>query len=149
MRAILPVDLSLMDEPDEHFVHKSCRLQGVVSALAAKLARRNAPEFRIDERQELVERSPVAATPIAQQCRDVARRNHRGLLQSIGSNARASIAPEDHTPLPFALTRSALRLRDLHISGAGCALRRPGDTLPESEDQQEQQEENTNEVHGS
>ena len=89
MRPILPVDLALIDEPDVHLVHKGGRLQGVVGPLAPKLARRDAPELRIDERQQLIERSPVAATPIAEQCRDVARRDHRSLLQSIGSRPTA------------------------------------------------------------
>ena len=84
MRAILPVDLPLIDEPDVHLVHKGRRLQGVVGPLVPKLAGRNASELRIDEWQQLVERSPVAATPVAEQCRDVARRGHRSLLQSIG-----------------------------------------------------------------
>jgi hypothetical protein len=76
MRSILPIHLALIDEPDEHLVHKGSRLQGVVSPLAPKLAGRNASELRIDEWQQLVKRSPVAATPIAEQCRDVARRDH-------------------------------------------------------------------------
>ena len=41
----------LIDEPDEHLVHKGRRLQGVVSPLAPKLAGRHAPELRIDEWQ--------------------------------------------------------------------------------------------------
>ena len=75
---------TLINEPDEHLVHKGRRLQSVVSPLAPKLAGRHAPKLRIDEWQQLVERSPVAATPIAEQRRDVARRDHRSLLQSIG-----------------------------------------------------------------
>jgi hypothetical protein len=81
MRPILPVDLPLIDEPDEHLVDEGRWLQGVVSPLAAKLAGRHAPQLRIDEWQQLVERSPVAATPIAEQGRDVARRDHQSLLQ--------------------------------------------------------------------
>lgn len=77
MRAILPVHLPLIDEPDEHLVYEGRRLQGVVRSLAAKLARRHTPELRIDKWQQLIERSPVAATPLAEQHRDVARRHYR------------------------------------------------------------------------
>ena len=72
-------DLPLIDEADEHLVHECGRLQGVVCALAPKLAGGNAAELRIDEWQQLVERSPVAATPVAEQRRDIARRRHRSL----------------------------------------------------------------------
>jgi hypothetical protein len=89
MRSILPVDLPLIDEPDEDLVHQGRRLQGVVSPFAPKLAGRDAPELRIDEWQQLVERSPVAATPIAEQCRDIARRAHRSLRQLVGSKPKA------------------------------------------------------------
>jgi hypothetical protein len=89
MRPILPVDLPLVDEPDKHLVHKRRRLQGVAGPLAPKLAGRHAPELRIDEWQQLVERSPVAATPIAEQCRDVSRRDHRTLLNKLDRRPRA------------------------------------------------------------
>jgi hypothetical protein len=56
MRPILPVDLALVDEPEEQLVHKGRRLQGVVSPLASKVAGRNTSELRIDEWQQLVER---------------------------------------------------------------------------------------------
>jgi hypothetical protein len=48
-------------EPD-----RLVRLQAVASPLAPKLAGRHASKLRIDQRQQLVERSPVAATPIAE-----------------------------------------------------------------------------------
>jgi hypothetical protein len=89
MGAILPIDVALIAEPDVRLMNKGRRLQGVVSPLAPKLAGRHASELRVDEWQQLVERSPVAAIPIAEQCRDVARRDHRSLLQSIGSKATA------------------------------------------------------------
>src|SRR5262245_30982580 len=79
MRAILPVDLPLIDEPDEHLMNQGRRLQGVVGALAPKLAGRHTPELPIDQWQQLVERCPVATTPLAEQRRDVARRDHRSL----------------------------------------------------------------------
>src|SRR6185503_20835344 len=100
VRAILPVDLPLIDEPDVHLVHKGRRLQGMVSPLAPKLAGRNASELRIDERQQLVQRSPVAATPIGEQRRDVARRDHRSLLQSIGKKPKHSTGRIPSCPCP-------------------------------------------------
>jgi hypothetical protein len=89
MRSILPIDLALVDEPDVRLMNKGRRLQGVVGPLVPKLARGHAAELRIDEWQQLIERSPVAATPLAEQRRDVARRNHWSLLQPVGSEATA------------------------------------------------------------
>ena len=86
MRSVLPVHPPLIDEADERLVDKGGRLQSVVGALAPKLTGGNASELRIDEGQQPVERSPVAATPIAEQRRDVARRDH---LQFVGSKPKA------------------------------------------------------------
>ena len=63
-------------------------LQGVVGPLVAKLARRNAAELGIHKWQQLVERIPIAATPIAEQRRHIARREHWS-LQSVGSGVPA------------------------------------------------------------
>jgi len=71
--SILPIDLTLVDQPDVHLMNEGRRLQGVVGSFAPQLPRGNAPELRVDERQQLIERGPVAATPIAEQRRDVAR----------------------------------------------------------------------------
>ena len=51
VRSILPIDLALVDESDVRLMNEGRRLQGVVGALAPKLARGNAPELPIDERQ--------------------------------------------------------------------------------------------------
>ena len=61
MRSILPIALALVDEPDVHLVNKGRRLQGVVGPLVPKLPRGNTAELRIDEWQQLIERSLVAA----------------------------------------------------------------------------------------
>jgi hypothetical protein len=74
VRPILPVNLPLVDEPDEHFVHEGRRLQCVVGPLASKLTGGHASELCIHEGQQLVERGPVTAAPLAEQLRDVARR---------------------------------------------------------------------------
>ena len=89
MRPILPVDLALVDEPDIHLMNKGRWLQGVVGPLVPKLARGNAAKLSIDEREQLVERSPVTATPIAEQRRDVARRADWSLRQPVGSQVSA------------------------------------------------------------
>jgi hypothetical protein len=80
VRSILPVDLPLIDDPQVHLVNERRRLQGVVGPLAAKVAPRNATELRIDERQQLIERTAVAAALIAKQRRDVAGRGQERLL---------------------------------------------------------------------
>jgi len=92
MRSILPIDLALVDEPDVHLVHKGRRLQGVVGALVPKPARRHAAELRINERQQLIERSPVAATPIAEQRSDIASRQRLEPC-STSRERKPSIAP--------------------------------------------------------
>jgi hypothetical protein len=89
MRSILPIDLALVDEPDIYLMNKGRRLQGVAGPFVPKLARGNAAKLRIDEWQQLIERRPVAATPIAEERRDVTRRDHGRLLQPVGSEATA------------------------------------------------------------
>ena len=80
VRSIMPIDLPLIDEPQVHLVDERRRLQGVVGPLAAKLARRNATELRIDKWEQLIERTAGAATPIAKQRRDVWSRRQERLL---------------------------------------------------------------------
>ena len=63
---ILPVDLALIDEPQVDLVNERRRLQRVVSPLAPKLARGRPAELGVDEREQQIERSPIAATPIAE-----------------------------------------------------------------------------------
>jgi hypothetical protein len=64
--AILPVDLALIDEPQVDLVNERRWLQGVVSTLAPELTRGGPAELSVDEREQQIERSPVAATPIAE-----------------------------------------------------------------------------------
>ena len=49
VRPILPIDLSLIDEPQVDLIYQRRRLQGVVGPLAAKLAHRNPTQLRIDK----------------------------------------------------------------------------------------------------
>ena len=83
VRSIPPVDLALVDEADVHLMNKSRRLQGVVGPLVPKLARGNATEFPIDERQQLIEGSPAAATPVNKQRRDVRRCGSHYLVEGL------------------------------------------------------------------
>jgi hypothetical protein len=71
MRPILPIDLALVDDAQIHLMNQSGRLQGVADSLHPKLARLDAAELRIDDWQQLIERSAVAATPISEERRDV------------------------------------------------------------------------------
>jgi len=97
VRAILPIDVPLIDEPNEHLVYKGGRLQRVVGTLVPKLAQGDAAELLIDDWQQLVERSSVAATPIAEQCRHVVGRDQGTLL---GWTGAPSIAPRNTTRPP-------------------------------------------------
>jgi hypothetical protein len=64
VRSILPVDLALIDETQVDLVDERRRLQRVIHALASELTGSDAAQLGIQERQELVERGGVAATPI-------------------------------------------------------------------------------------
>ena len=89
MPSILPIDLALAHEADVRLMNERRRLQGVVGALAPKLARGNAAKLPVDERQQGTERSPVAPAPVAEQRRHVARRSRWSLLQTVGSKGTA------------------------------------------------------------
>ena len=71
MRPILPIDLALVDDAQIHLMNQRGRLQGVADSFHPKLARCNAAELRVDEWQQLIKRSAVAATPINEERRDV------------------------------------------------------------------------------
>src|SRR5262245_45475306 len=62
MSPAAPIDLTLVDQTQVHLVNKRRRFQGVVDPFAAKLAGSNVTKLRIDERQQLIERTLVAAT---------------------------------------------------------------------------------------
>ena len=66
---------------DSYFSGASCRargrLQGVADSFHPKLARCDAAELRVDEWQQLIKRSAVAATPISEERRDVVWRGHQ------------------------------------------------------------------------
>jgi hypothetical protein len=77
VRSTPPIDTALIDQPQVSLVDQRGRLQRVSGSLAPKLARRDAAELRIDEWQQLIECTVVAATPITEQRRDAAGRGHQ------------------------------------------------------------------------
>jgi len=66
MRSIVPIDASLIDQPQIDLVNKGRRLERVVGAFAPELSRRDSPELRVDLWQQLIERVAVAAPPRSQ-----------------------------------------------------------------------------------
>ena len=62
----VPIDLMLVDKPQVHLVDKRRWLQRVVGPFAPKLAGGYATELRIDEWQQLIERTLIASTPLTQ-----------------------------------------------------------------------------------
>ena len=82
MGAILPVDLTLVNQPQVDLVNEGGGLQGMVGPLAPNLAGGNPVKFRVNERQQLIERGTVATTPGTEQSRDAAVRRHIRLQRS-------------------------------------------------------------------
>jgi hypothetical protein len=72
MCPVLPIDVTLVDDAQIYLVHERSRLQGVADSLPSKLTPGNATELRIDEWEQLIERTAVAATPVTEKGRDVA-----------------------------------------------------------------------------
>lgn len=65
MRAVLPFGRALSDEPYTRFVDERRRLQCVVAAFAEQIAAGDAPQFRINERQKLLQNGVAPAREIA------------------------------------------------------------------------------------
>ena len=107
MRSILPVDLTLIDEPEIRLVNQRGRLERVVDPFFPKLARGDAAHLRVDERQQLVKRTAVAATPVREERRDLGR-GHK----AFGTHRIATTSPQRQA-FPFAVTHSGGNLRDL------------------------------------
>jgi hypothetical protein len=63
MRAILPGDPLLTDQPEIHLMDQCCRLQSVVPTLVAKVGGRSSSELSINERQQIVPRLQVTPPP--------------------------------------------------------------------------------------
>jgi len=63
MRAVLPGNSLLTDQPEVRLVDQCCRLQRVVPTLVAKVAGRPPSQLSIDERQQIVPRLEVTPAP--------------------------------------------------------------------------------------
>ena len=73
MRATLPGDSLLPDEPHVRFMDESGRLKGVVGSFAAEVGGGAAPQLLIDQWHEVVPGLEVAPAPRAQQAGDITR----------------------------------------------------------------------------
>ena len=74
VRAILPVDVALIDQLHISLVDQAGRLQRAVAAFVRHVARGDHVELVVDERDQAIERRAVAVLPLAQQHRDLCRR---------------------------------------------------------------------------
>ena len=64
MGAILPLDLSLIDQTQVRFVDQRGRLQGMIRVLPPHVAVRQAMQFALNEGQEPFEGRLIAVAPI-------------------------------------------------------------------------------------
>ena len=71
MRAVLPLHLLHVDQPQIRLVDERRRLQGMAAPLTLHVARGNAAQLRVDERQQRVERVGLAPVPGQEQRRRV------------------------------------------------------------------------------
>src|SRR5262245_30093227 len=67
MRAILPVDFSLVDQSQVGLVDEGGGLQGVVGIFTPHLAVREPVQFSFNQRQEFIERGLISVTPVNKQ----------------------------------------------------------------------------------
>jgi hypothetical protein len=75
VRPILPVDLALIDHPQVNLVNERRRLQCVGGAFASELAAGHATQLRIDQREQLIQSTAIAAAPVGEKRRHVNRRS--------------------------------------------------------------------------
>ena len=71
VRAILPLHVSLVHQPNVSLVNQRRRLQRVTRLFASQVARSLSTEFVVDDRHQLVERLFVAALVADKQLRDI------------------------------------------------------------------------------
>ena len=67
MSTVLPVQVFAIDESKKRFVDERGGLKSVACAFLTHVTMREAPQFLINERHQLVECGPVAVAPIDQQ----------------------------------------------------------------------------------
>jgi hypothetical protein len=74
-------DLPLIDEPEIYLVNPGGWLERVIGAFQTELARGHAAELGVNQKEQASGRSALAATPIAEERRDVwLRCHHRSQL---------------------------------------------------------------------
>jgi hypothetical protein len=71
VRPIPPVDVPLVNEPQKYLVNERSRLERVARSLTPEMPRRHPAQLGVDERQQLIEGTLVAATPVPEQRRDL------------------------------------------------------------------------------
>src|SRR5262249_46155724 len=90
MSTPLPGYAPLVDQPQVGFVHQCGSLERVSGMFPAEIRTRQTPQFLLDERSELVERSPVAVVPGQQQFGDVFCRTSHGT--DLGNSLHPAVA---------------------------------------------------------
>ena len=63
MRPVLPLDALDIEEAHIRLVDERRGLQGMLAAFAAHMTASDSPQLVVDERNELIERGPIAAAP--------------------------------------------------------------------------------------
>jgi hypothetical protein len=89
MRPALPVHVGDVDQAQVRLVNERRGLEGMVRALVAHVAMRDALQFGVDERDQLLERGSIAASPGRQEPGHVGRRTQR---QDASSKAGTDLA---------------------------------------------------------
>ena len=69
---IPPIHVPLVNEPQIHLVNQGRGLERVAGSLTPKMPRRHPTQLRVDQRQQLIERTLVASAPVTEQRRDIA-----------------------------------------------------------------------------
>ena len=73
LRAVLPVNVFLIDEPQVRLIDQRGRLQSVIWKLLTKAIYRDTPQFLVDERQHLVEGGLIAVAPVDEELSNTRR----------------------------------------------------------------------------
>ena len=76
MGAILPLGVSLIDEPEIRLVDECSRLERVVGAFAAQIVTREPAQFVVNQRHQFLERRLVALAPVDQKLCYALSRSH-------------------------------------------------------------------------
>ena len=71
VRAAFPVNVALVYQAHERFVHQRRTLQRMVGALPPEIGRRQSAEFPIDKRHESFDRLLVAIAPVNEKLGDI------------------------------------------------------------------------------